>query len=195
MTATRIQRSRFKEIPMSIIKTLQNKSFIPTVFRLGFTMQTAKRSLHRMGVLSAGALAATAMMSAQAAPITESAVTGYANAMKSAANSQNIGQVATLVSDDALISLSRKGKTTSLDKDAYLKLLQSSWGQTQGYRYDITVNNVVIAGDQAKADVKTIETWTKDGQQVSFVTSSRVTLTSNAGNAVLLRAVSQVTIN
>lgn len=180
---------------MTIIKTLQNKSFIPTALRLVLNMQTAKRSLHRMGVLSAGALAATAMMSAQAAPITESAVTGYASAMKNAANSQNIGQVATLVSDDALISLSRKGKTTSLDKDAYLKLLQRSWSQTQNYRYDISISNIVTSGDQAKADVKTVETWTKDGQNVSFVTSSRVTLASGAGNAVLLRAVSQVTIN
>jgi hypothetical protein len=180
---------------MTTIKTLQNKSFIPTALRLVFNMQTAKRSLHRMGVLSAGALAATTMMSAQAAPITESAVTGYASAMKNAANSQNIGQVATLVSDDALISLSRKGKTTSLDKDAYLKLLQRSWSQTQNYRYDISISNIVTSGDQAKADVKTVETWTKDGQNVSFVTSSRVTLASGAGNAVLLRAVSQVTIN
>ncbi|MDO5769563.1 MAG: hypothetical protein Q4P13_08665 [Psychrobacter sp.] len=172
-----------------------NNRFKSTIFKTIFNIKVAKRALQGVGVLSVGALAATAMMSAQAAPITESAVQSYAAAMKSAANSKNVNQVASLVSDDALISLSRKGKTTSLDKDAYLKLLQSSWGQTQGYRYDITVNNVVIAGDQAKADVKTIETWTKDGQQVSFVTSSRVTLTSNAGNAVLLRAVSQVTIN
>lgn len=180
---------------MKISKIYTHKKAITTAFRMLFTVKSAKRALYGMSVLSVGALAATTVMSAQAAPITQSAVTGYATAMKNAANSQNIAQVATLVSDDALISLSRKGKTTSLDKDAYLKLLQRSWSQTQNYRYDISISNIVTSGDQAKADVRTVETWTKDGQSVSFVTSSRVTLAAGAGNAILLRAVSQVTIN
>ncbi|MBP2281159.1 hypothetical protein RCH20_001527 [Psychrobacter sp. PL15] len=140
------------------------------------------------------AIASTASISAQAAPMTQGAVQSYATAMKSAANSQNISQVASLVSDDALISLSRKGKSTSLDKDAYLKLLQNSWNQTSNYRYDITIDNIVITGVQAKANVTTNESWVKEGRNVSFVTTSRVTLTSPTGNAVLLRAVSQVTI-
>ncbi len=66
----------------------------------------------------------TVSISAQAAAMTEALVQNYIAAMKSSANSQNVNQVARLVSDDALISLSRKGKSTSLDKDAYLKLLQ-----------------------------------------------------------------------
>lgn len=140
-------------------------------------------------------IASTASISAQAADMTQSAVQSYAAAMKSAANGQNINQVASLVSDDALISLSRKGKSTSLDKDAYLKLLQNSWNNTSNYRYDITIDNVVITGAQAKANVTTIESWVKDGRNVSFVTTSRVTLTSTTGNAILLRAVSQVTID
>ena len=127
--------------------------------------------------------------------MTESLVQNYVAAMKSAANSQNTNQVARLVSDDALISMSRKGKSTSLDKDAYLKLLQNSWSNTSNYRYDINVDNIVITGDQAKANVTTNESWVKDGQKVSFVTTSRVTLTLSTGNAVLLRAVSQVAIN
>ncbi len=141
------------------------------------------------------AIASTATISAQAADMTESLVQNYASAMKSAANSKSINQVATLVSDDALISLSRKGKSTSLDKNAYLKLLQSSWNQTSNYRYDISVDNIVTTGSQAKANVKTVESWVKDGKNVSYVTTSRVTLTLSTGNAVLLRAVSQVTID
>ena len=141
------------------------------------------------------AAASTMTISAQAATMTESLVQNYVAAMKSAANSQNTNQVARLVSDDALISMSRKGKSTSLDKDAYLKLLQNSWSNTSNYRYDINVDNIVITGDQAKANVTTNESWVKDGQKVSFVTTSRVTLTLSTGNAVLLRAVSQVTIN
>ncbi|WP_201553886.1 hypothetical protein [Psychrobacter sp. 72-O-c] len=141
------------------------------------------------------AVASTASISAQAATMTEGLVQNYASAMKSAANSQNTNQVARLVSDDALISLSRKGKSTSLDKDAYLRLLQNSWNQTSNYRYDITVDNIVIAGSQAKANVTTNESWVKDGKNVSFVTTSRVTLALSTGNAVLLRAVSQVTID
>ena len=141
------------------------------------------------------AAASTMTISAQAATMTEALVQNYVAAMKSAANSQNINQVARLVSDDALISMSRKGKSTSLDKDAYLKLLQNSWSNTSNYRYDINVDNIVITGDQAKANVTTNESWVKDGQKVSFVTTSRVTLTLSTGNAVLLRAVSQVAIN
>lgn len=146
-------------------------------------------------VVTFAAVASTVAISAQAATMSEDLVQNYAAAMKSAANSKSINQVATLVSDDALISLSRKGKSTSLDKNAYLKLLQSSWNQTTNYRYDISVNDIVTTGSQAKANVKTVESWVKDGKNVSYVTTSRVTLTLSTGNAVLLRAVSQVTID
>lgn len=141
------------------------------------------------------AVASTVSVSAQAATMTETLVQNYVAAMKASANSQDVNQVARLVSDDALISLSRKGKSTSLDKDAYLRLLQNSWSSTSNYHYDIFVDNIVITGSQAKANVTTNESWIKDGQRVSFVTTSRVTLTLATGNAVLLRAVSQVTIN
>ena len=141
------------------------------------------------------AVASTAAVSAQAADMTEGLVKNYAAAMKSAANNKDINQVAKLVSDDALISMSRKGKSTSLDKNAYLKLLQNSWNQTSNYRYDISIDNIVTTGTQAKANVSTTESWVKEGKTVSFVTTSRVTLTVSTGNAVLLRAVSQVTID
>lgn len=141
------------------------------------------------------AVASTVSISAQAATMTEALVQNYISAMKSSANSQSVTQVSRLVSDDALISLSRKGKSTSLDKDAYLKLLQNSWDDTSNYRYDISVDNIVITGDKAKANVTTNESWVKDGRTVSFVTTSRVTLALSTGNAVLLRAVSQITIN
>lgn len=141
------------------------------------------------------AVASTAAVSAQAADMTEDLVQNYAAAMKSAANNKDINQVAKLVSDDALISMSRKGKSTSLDKNAYLKLLQNSWNQTSNYRYDISIDNIVTTGTQAKANVSTTESWVKEGKTVSFVTTSRVTLTVSTGNAVLLRAVSQVTID
>ncbi|MEN2750802.1 hypothetical protein AAIR29_04065 [Psychrobacter sp. FBL11] len=140
-------------------------------------------------------MASTAAITAQAATMNENLVQNYATAMKAAANNNDINQVARLVSDDALISLSRKGKSTSLDKNAYLKLLQDSWSQTSNYRYDISINNIVTTGSQAKANVKTVESWVKDGKKVSFVTTSRVTLTLSTGNAVLLRAVSQVAID
>lgn len=148
-----------------------------------------------VGVTTLAIAATTIAVNAQAATMNESLVKNYAAAMKSAANSKNINQVARLVSDDALISLSRKGKSTSLDKAAYLKLLQTGWNQTSNYRYDITIDNVVATGNQAKANITTNESWVKDGQNVSFVTNSRVTLTLSTGNAVLLRAVSQVTID
>ncbi|WP_296402346.1 hypothetical protein [Psychrobacter sp.] len=131
--------------------------------------------------------------SAQAA-INEAAVQNYATQMKQAANSRNVNKISSLVADEALISLSRRGKTTSLDKPAYLKLLQDSWAESSNYSYDIIISNIVISGEQAKADVKTVETWVKDGQQRTMSTTSRATLKSANDNAVLLRAVSQVTI-
>ena len=146
-------------------------------------------------VVAIVAAVSTITVSAQAATMTEALVQNYATAMKTAANNQNINQVARLVSDEALILLSRKGKSTSLDKEAYLKLLQNSWGNTSNYRYDINVDNIVISGGQAKANVTTNESWVKDGQKVSFATTSRVTLALSTGDAILLRAVSQVTIN
>ena len=146
-------------------------------------------------IIGLAAVASTIAISAQAATMTDSLVQNYASSMKSAANSKNMNQVANLVSEDALISLSRKGKSTSLDKAAYLKLLQTGWNETSNYRYDINVDNVVTTGSQAKANVTTTESWIKDGKSVSFVTTSRVTLTLSTGNAVLLRAVSQVTID
>lgn len=151
--------------------------------------------LKSAGVTAVVAVASTVSVTAQAATMTEDLVQSYVAAMKSSANNKSVNQVARLVSDDALISLSRKGKSTSLDKEAYLKLLQSSWNDTSNYRYDISVDNVVITGNQAKANVTTNESWVKDGRNVSFVTTSRVTLTLATGNAVLLRAVSQVAIN
>lgn len=151
--------------------------------------------LKSAGLTAVVAVVSTVSVAAQAATMTEDLVQSYAAAMKSSANNKSVNQVARLVSDDALISLSRKGKSTSLDKDAYLKLLQNSWNDTSNYRYDISVDNVVITGNQAKANVTTNESWVKDGRNVSFVTTSRVTLTLATGNAVLLRAVSQVAIN
>ena len=149
----------------------------------------------------AGALAPVAMIAAVSfvatpaqAAINEAAVQNYATQMKQAANSKNVSKVSSLVADEALISLSRRGKTTSLDKAAYLKLLQDSWSKSTNYSYDISITNIVISGEQAKADVKTVETWVRDGQQRTMSTTSRATLKSDNNNAVLLRAVSQVTI-
>ena len=149
----------------------------------------------------AGALAPVAMIAAVSfvatpaqAAINEAAVQNYATQMKQAANSKNVSKVSSLVADEALISLSRRGKTTSLDKAAYLKLLQDSWSKSTNYSYDISISNIVISGEQAKADVKTVETWVRDGQQRTMSTTSRATLKSDNNNAVLLGAVSQVTI-
>lgn len=130
------------------------------------------------------------------AQMSESLVMAYASAMQSAANSQNISQIARLVSDDAVISLTRQGKgSTTLDKSGYLDLLQKSWTQADNYRYTISVDNIVITGDTARATVVTKETWTKGGQARTLITTSKATLGVSKNNALLLRSVSQVTVN
>lgn len=140
---------------------------------------------------------ATSLLSISILPayaISEHSVESFAQAMNRAANNQNIGQVAKLIDDGAIISLTRQGKTTTLDKNAYLQLLQQSWAGASEYQYHITVSDIVISGTQAKAQMDTVETWNKDNKEVTFSTHSRATLTDVGSNAVLLRAVSQVTV-
>lgn len=127
--------------------------------------------------------------------MSESDINAYAAQMRSAANQQNIGQISKLIADDAIISLSRNNKTTSLNKDSYLQLLQKSWAKASNYRYQIAISDIVVTGNQARAQVVTTETWTQDGKPVTIKTSARATLSQVGSNTVLLRSVAQVTVD
>lgn len=128
------------------------------------------------------------------ADITEANVQQFASQLSQAANQKNVNRIAQLVDDDVLISLSRNGKSTTLNKSSYLRLLQTNWSNSSNYHYDISINNVVIAGNQAKADIQTVETLIKNGKPERLVTTSRATFGVTNANAMLLRAVSQLTI-
>ncbi|MFA9485305.1 MULTISPECIES: hypothetical protein [unclassified Moraxella] len=156
---------------------------------------SGKRLLPSMSIGLITALGATTLISSPAHAISESSVQAYASAMSNAANSKNIGQVARLVSNEAIISLTRNGKTANLDKNNYLQLLQTSWAKSTNYHYDIAISDIIVSGNQARAQVITTETWLEDGKPVKLITTSRVTLSSVGGSAVLLRSVSQVAIN
>lgn len=142
------------------------------------------------GVATAGVL----MSSPAHAQMSEQLVMNYAQSMQNAANSQNISQLGRLLSDDVVVSLTRQGRGSStLDKSGYLDLLQKSWTQASNYRYTISVNDIIITGDTARAQVVTRETWTnKDGKQTVLTTTSRATLGLSGANALLLRSVSQM---
>ncbi|OOS24580.1 nuclear transport factor 2 family protein [Moraxella pluranimalium] len=142
-----------------------------------------------------GALGVQSLITTPAYAISEKDIGGYASAMTAAANNQNIAQISKLIADDAIISLSRNNKTTSLDKEGYLQLLQKSWAKASNYRYHINISDVVVTGNQARAQVTTTETWTQDGKPVKITTSSRATLSQSGANAVLLRSVAQVTVD
>lgn len=157
-------------------------------FYLNIAKRTAKTTLC---LTSAGLLS----FSAYAADITQAQVLGYANAMTAAANAKDVDAVASLVTDDAIISITRNGKKATLDKPGYLTLLQNSWSDSNQYRYQIKINNIVTTGDQAKANVVTNEVYNKSGSQVTFVTNSRTTFVLQGDKVKLLRAVSQVSIN
>lgn len=135
------------------------------------------------------------MIATPAYAISESAISAYATAMNAAANNQNIAQVSRLIADDAIIAITRNGKTSSLSKEDYLQLLQKSWAKAGNYRYQINISDVVVSGNQARAQVNTTETWTQDGKTVTVKTSSKATLSQNGSNAVLLRSVAQVTVD
>lgn len=126
--------------------------------------------------------------------MSESLVQSFANTLSDAANSQNIGQVSQLIDDEAVISMTRQGKTSTLDKNAYLQLLQKSWAGAKDYRYHIHLGDVIVTGNQAKAQVNTTETWIKDNKRTTLNTNSRATLVQTDKGVVLLRAVSQITI-
>lgn len=133
-------------------------------------------------------------MASANAQISEADIQQFATALSQAANQKNVGRIANLVDDNVLISLSRNGKTTTLNKDSYLRLLQDNWSKTSNYHYQINITNVIIAGNQAKADVQTIETLTENGKPQRLITSSRATFSAPNSGAMLLRAVSQLTI-
>lgn len=149
---------------------------------------------HKFFPVMSSMLLAGAVMTAPAYAMSESAVQSFANSLNAAANAQNIGMVSRLIDDNAVISLTRKGNTTTLDKNGYLQLLQKSWAGASDYRYTINVTDVVVTGNQARANVITTESWTKDGRRTTFRTHSKATLSYIGGNAMLLRAVSQVTV-
>lgn len=141
----------------------------------------------------AGILGLTTI-TAPAYAMSEQTVRSFASMMSAAANSQNIGSVSRLIDDNAVISLTRKNNTVTLDKNAYLQLLQKSWAGVSDYRYDITITDVVVTGNQARANLVMRESWIKDGKRIVFTTQSRATFSESSGNVVLLRAVSQATI-
>ncbi|OOS07762.1 protein of unknown function [Moraxella cuniculi DSM 21768] len=145
--------------------------------------------------LFVGALGVQSLITTNAYAISESDINRYASAISSAANAQNIAQVSRLIADDAIISLSRNGKTSSLDKEGYLQLLQKSWAKSTGYQYRIDISDIVTTGNQARAQVVTTETWTQDGKPITVKTVSRATLSQTGNNTVLLRSVAQVTID
>lgn len=141
-----------------------------------------------------GVLGVVAMTATSAHAITQDSVQSYATAMKTSANAQNIGQITRLIDDNAVISITRHGKTSTLDKNAYLQLLQKSWAGTTNYRYDITISDVVVADGQARATVSTTESWEKDKQKTTINTVSKATLIKSGSDVILLRAVSQISV-
>lgn len=166
---------------------------LPSVMVATAVYYLKKRKL--AGAMATGVVVATTMSAPAYAQLNQSMINNYATTMQTAANSRNIGQIAKLLSDDVVVSLTRQGKgTTTLDKSAYLDLLQKGWTQASNYRYTISVNDIVITGDTAKAQVVTVETWVKDGKTTKLTTTARATLGLSGNNAVLLRSVAQVAV-
>lgn len=141
-----------------------------------------------------GVLGVAVVATAPAYAISEQSMQAYAVAMKASANAQNIGQIGKLIDDGAVIAISRHGKTSTLDKNAYLQLLQKAWAGSTNYHYDIKISDIVVAGDQVRAVVDTVESWEKDGKKTTVNTTSKATLVQAGSDMILLRAVSQIAI-
>lgn len=159
----------------------------------GIKKLTKSSSWHGIAI-KAGAMLGAVGLTMPAYAIQEAQVGDFARTLNSAANSQNIGQVAELIDEGAVISITRQGKTSTLDKNAYLQLLQKNWAGAKNYHYQLQLGDVVISGNQAKVHVSTTETWLKDGQKITLVTSAKATLVHNGKGVVLLRSVAQIHI-
>ncbi len=118
----------------------------------------------------------------------------YATAMKQSANSRNLNKISEMIADDVIIKITRNGKSATLNKAEYLKRLQKNWQISDNYSYNIKISDIIASGDHIKATIVTEEVIGKNGQSATYITNSRATLTENANKAVLLKAVSQVTV-
>lgn len=176
-----IGQSRLKETVMS------SKSSV--VFKDSRYVKLSKKLL--IGLVALGSLAISNLANAE---ITERDVDNYGTAMMAAANAKSISRVASLVADDALISISRNGKTTTLNKSNYLNLLQNNWSKATKYGYNIQLDNVVMSGKNTKADAITTEVIVENNVTTRLVTTSRITLTERADSVLLSRAISQLII-
>lgn len=168
----------------------------PHPVKLPFTqiIQSNKVGQSVKKVMMAACMAGLAYMPSAQAAITDAELQQFVASMTAAANAKNINQVSRLVADDALISVSRKGKTSTLNKSSYLNLLQNNWSKAVQYRYSMDLTNVVNVGGQVKADVVTTETITEPNQKLTLVTTSRATFSEVNNNVVLSRAISQLAI-
>lgn len=155
------------------------------------TIRKQVKSKLWLGLVMATSLTVPTLANAE---ITQRDIDNYGAAMASAANAKSISRVASLVADDALISVSRKGKTTTLNKSNYLNLLQNNWSKATRYGYDIQLNNVVISGNRAKADAITTEVIVENNVTTRLVTTSRITFAESGNSVLLSRAISQLVI-
>lgn len=156
------------------------------------TLAVAKKA--RAALLASVAFGMLANSTMAQAQISENDLTQFVATMTVAANSKNINQIGRLVADDALISVSRKGKTSTLSKSSYLNLLQNNWSKSTAYHYSMNISNVVFMGNQVKADVVTNEVINEQGHNVRLVTTSRATFSEANNGVVLSRAISQLAI-
>lgn len=141
-----------------------------------------------------GAVVGLSLSNAANADITQREIDNFGVAMMAAANAKSTTRVANLVADDALISVSRKGKSSTLNKSNYLNLLQNNWSKASNYGYDIQLNNVVISGSHAKADAITTEVIVENNITTRLVTTSRITFIESENSVLLSRAISQLVI-
>ncbi len=114
----------------------------------------------------------------------------YASVMKQSANNKDLNKIADMIADDVIIKITRNGKSATLNKTEYLKRLQQNWQSANNYSYNIQVSDIITSGDHIKANITTQEVIGNN----TYVTNSRATLTENNNKAVLLKAVSQVSV-
>lgn len=148
----------------------------------------------KRGLKVLGLILSIMLMTSKVYAMNVQAVNHYGEKMREAATSQNIHKMSQLLSDDMLVSMTKGNKTTTLNKRAYLDLIATSWAGASGYRYQLELNDVVTTPEGAKANLHSIETWHKDGQNTTFENKARITLIEEGGQIKMTRAISTISV-
>lgn len=131
----------------------------------------------KAGLLALGIVAAAV---ANAGELSQKSVKALLDSVDAAANSQNVEQIASSMSDNVeiVINVTMQGQTQvmQITKPQYIEMLKQGWAEYSDYKYTRSSTKIDIKGDKAIATATVKESMTVQGQKVSSVTREEATI-------------------